>query len=243
MADSILQSRDGDVVTITLNVPDNSNRMTDEMAVDLTNRINTAGKDAKLIVFRAAGKDFCTGRATMGQKPSGPPKEAYDMRDIFDTVFNLYAAFRDSPAPVLGVVQGPAYGLGIALTGLCDITVASDTATFQVPEMQHNIMPTMVMSALIDRISRKALMYLTYSTDIIDAQTALVFGLADKVVPAADLDSAVEEMVKQIASEPMVAVRGTKEFVANAHGRDMANAVAYARSIHAMVNASSKIRE
>ncbi|HAM40980.1 MAG TPA: enoyl-CoA hydratase, partial [Candidatus Omnitrophica bacterium] len=103
-------------------------------------------------------------------------------------VFNCYGAFRRSPIPIVGVVQGRAVGFGCALAALCDITIASDAAKFQLPEMGHNIMPTMAMSALVDRVPRKALMYLVYSTAVIGAERALSFGLVSEVVPAAELD-------------------------------------------------------
>ena len=75
--------------------------------------------------------------------------------------------------PVIGVVQGRALGFGCAIAAVCDITLASDKAQFQVPEMAHNILPTMVMSSFIDRVPRKAFTYLVYSTAVISAERAL----------------------------------------------------------------------
>ena len=111
-------------------------------------------------------------------------------------IFNLYGAFRNAKVPIIAVVQGRAVGLGCALAALCDITIASDRARFQLPEMSHRIMPTIAMSALVDRVPRKAATYLVYSTQEIDAQKALTFGLVSNVVPATELDAAVANLVE-----------------------------------------------
>ena len=138
-----------------------------------------------MILFKGAGDDFCLGREALGQP--GPVLEAYGVRERSDTIFNLYGAFRNAKVPIIAVVQGRAVGLGCALAALCDITIASDRARFQLPEMSHRIMPTIAMSALVDRVPRKAATYLVYSTQEIDAQKALTFGLVSNVVPATEL--------------------------------------------------------
>ena len=85
----------------------------------------------------------------MGKRPPGAPPEAFELRRRNDVVFNCYGAFRRCEIPVIGVVRGRAFGFGCAIAAVCDITLAADTAKFQVPEMAHNIMPTMVMSDLM----------------------------------------------------------------------------------------------
>src|SRR5919108_1850623 len=148
MPDPILTEKDGDVTTITLNRPEAGNRQTDATWAEVTNMIDAAAQDSRLILFKGAGDDFCLGREAMGQP--GPVLEAYAVRDRSETIFNLYGAFRNSRAPIIGVVQGRAVGLGCALAALCDITIASEKARFQFPEMAHRIMPTIAFSALVD---------------------------------------------------------------------------------------------
>ncbi len=156
MSNEILTARDGEVTHITLNRPDDGNGVTNEMAVELTHILAEAGETSHFVTLRGAGADFCTGRAGMGRRPEGRP-EALDLRHQNEVIFNCYGAFRGSPAPIVGVVQGRALGFGCALAALCDITIAAHSATFQLPEMGHNIMPTMAMSSLVDRVPRKAL--------------------------------------------------------------------------------------
>src|ERR1044072_7717180 len=129
--------------------------------------LDTAAQDSRVILFKGAGDDFCLGREAMGQP--GPVLEAYAVRDRSETIFNLYGAFRNAQVPIVGVVQGRAVGLGCALAALCDVTIASDRARFQFPEMAHRIIPPIAVSSLVDRLPLKAATYMIYSTDEISA--------------------------------------------------------------------------
>jgi enoyl-CoA hydratase len=211
------------------------------MAVELTKTLLGAG-DAEIVVLRGAGNDFCVGRATMGRHPAGNSSDALERRFGSDVIFDCYNAFRCSPAPVIGVVRGRALGFGCAIAGVCDITLAADTAQFQVPEMLHNIMPTMVMSALVDRLPRKALTYFVYSTGMISAARAREAGLVSEVVPAAELDRAVEALCATMMKAPRPARLGVKEYARSAMHMDMQGAIDYARNLHAAINSSGQMR-
>src|SRR6201993_3283662 len=166
MSSDILTARKGSVLEITLNRPQIGNAASDAMAIELTKLLLGAGESSEIVVLRGAGEDFCVGRETMGKRPPGAPPEAFELRRRNDVVY-CYGAFRRCEIPVIGVVRGRAFGFGCAIAAVCDITLAADSAQYQVPEMAHNIMPTMVMSAMVDRLPRKAITYLVYSTALI----------------------------------------------------------------------------
>jgi enoyl-CoA hydratase len=239
MADHILTARKGPVLEITLNRPEIGNAASDAMAIELTKLLLSAGESAEIVVLRGAGDDFCVGRETMGKKPPGAPPEALELRRRNDVVFNCYGAFRRCEVPVIGVVKGRAFGFGCAIAAVCDITLAADTAKFQVPEMAHHIMPTMVMSALVDRVPRKALTYLVWSTAIVTPARAREAGIVSEVHPAAELDKAVEALCAQIMKAPRPARVGCKDYARTALDMDVTGAIDYARSIHAVINSSS----
>jgi enoyl-CoA hydratase len=218
MADQILTARKGPVLEITLNRPEIGNAASDGMAVELARLLLSAGESAEIVVLRGAGDDFCVGRETMGKRPPGAQPDALELRRRNDVVFNCYGAFRG-----------------------CDITLAADTAKFQVPEMAHNIMPTMVMSALVDRVPRKALTYLVWSTAIVTPARAREAGIVSEVFPAAELDSAVEALCEQIMRAPRPARVGCKDYARTALDMDVTGAIDYARSIHAVINSSSEM--
>jgi enoyl-CoA hydratase len=240
MSDLILCERDGDVSMITLNRPEIGNRVSDPMAGQLANMIDTAAKESRLILIQGAGEEFCLGREAMGQRGALP--EAYELRGKTEVIFNCYDAFRRSKVPVIGVVQGRAVGFGCALAALCDMTIASEKARFQLPEMSHNIMPTIAMSALVDRVPRKALMYLVYSTYEIDAQQALSFGLVSNVVSSSELESQVNRLVDRLKTCPLPSLMAVKEYARFAYAMDTQAANDFARNLHATINSSSAMR-
>ena len=237
----ILSKVNGPILEITLNRPEHGNGATDDMAIEVTRLINGAPDGAQCVVLRGAGADFCIGRATMGQQPQGPV-EALNRKRAFDVIFDCYGAIRNAPIPVICVVQGRALGFGCAVAAVADITVASDQATFQVPEMAHNILPTMVMSSFVDRVPRKAFSYLVYSTAVIAAERALQFGIVSDVVPAGQLDDAVAKLTAAILKAPPPAIRGVKEYAKTAFSMPTEGAIDYARNIHAVINSSSEMR-
>jgi enoyl-CoA hydratase len=241
MADHILTARKGPVLEITLNRPEIGNAASDAMAIELTKLLQGASESAEIVVLRGAGDDFCVGRETMGKRPPGPPLEAFELRRRNDVVFNCYGAFRRCEIPVIGVVKGRAFGFGCAIAAVCDITLAADTAKFQVPEMAHHIMPTMVMSAFVDRVPRKALTYLVWSTAIVTPLRAREAGIVSDVHPSAELDGAVDSLVAQIMQAPRPARVGCKDYARTALDMDTSGAIDYARSIHAVINASSEM--
>jgi enoyl-CoA hydratase len=157
-------------------------------------------------------------------------------------VFNCYGAMRNAKIPIVAAVQGRALGFGCAIAAACDITLASDKAVFQVPEMAHNILPTMVMSSFVDRVPRKAMSYLVYSQAEIGPERALSFGIVSDVVPAAKLDEAVATLCAAILKAPRPAILGVKEYVKTAPDMAVYGAVEFARNLHATVNSSSEMR-
>lgn len=240
MADPVLVQKEGEITTITLNRPESGNRQTDAIWAQVTEMLNEAGKTSRAIVLKGTGEDFCLGREAMGQP--APVQEAYGVRDRSETIFNLYGAFRNARAPIIGVVQGRAVGLGCALAALCDITLASDRARFQFPETAHRIMPTIAFSALVDRVPRKAAVFLIYSAQEINAEKALAFGLASDVVVAAELESAVARLLTHFSTMPLPAVWAVKEYARSAFGIGAQAATDLARNLHATINSFSGMR-
>jgi enoyl-CoA hydratase len=240
MSETILSEQDGGILRVTINRPDAGNAMTDAMAIELTGIVAAAPKTSRMVLLRGAGKDFCVGRQA---PPPATWPEAMDRRRFSDIVFDTYGTIRNSPIPVVCVVQGRALGFGCAVAAVADITIASDNATFQVPEMLHNILPTMVMSALADRATRKALAYLVYSTKEVSAELALSYGIVSDVVARDALEAEVKTLCENILQAPAIATEGVKDYLRHALTMDVPAAVDYARNLHAVVNSSREIRK
>ena len=242
MSEDLLVRQDGPILRITINRPQDGNRVTDEMARELTDLLLGTTAPTRLILLSSNGAEFSNGWTGPSNPPPPGGLEALAAKRQFDTVFNCYGAFRRAQVPVVGVVRGHARGFGCSAAALCDITVAADTAKFQIPEMGFNVLPTMVMSSLIDRVPAKALSYLVYTTEIIDAQAALSVGIASKVVPEKDLDRHVEELCATLLKRPQAALKGVKEYVSVAAYLPQGPAVDFARNLHATINTSHELR-
>ena len=241
MSEFMLDETDGKVLTITLNRPADGNALNDTGIGELTALLQNAHTRARMVVLKAAGNDFCVGR--LAPRGAAAPKlEALQVRRGRDVVFNCYAAFRESPIPIIAAVRGRALGFGCAIAACADITIASDTAIFQMPEFGENIMPTIAMSALLGKVSGKRLMYIAYSTAELSAARAESLGFVSEVVAADALDAAVHRISAQILKAPQAAVLAIKEYARVAPSMDIRGAVDYARSLHAVINSSSEMR-
>jgi enoyl-CoA hydratase/carnithine racemase len=193
------------------------------------------------VVLRGAGKDFCIGRHNAGRPKVEPT--AYEWRNMSDVVFDSYGAIRNCPVPVIGVVQGGAHGFGCAIAAICDITIAGDKASFSLPEMAHNIMPTMVLSSFVDRVPRKATAYMLYSSFEVGPERALSYGIVTDVVPDAQLDATVDRLTTAMLKAPRIALTSAKEYIRNAPDMAVAGAVDYARNLHAVINSGEEIKK
>lgn len=216
------------------------NGVSDSMAAALAALLRDAHQRADAVLLRSVGPDFCTGRIRDLDAP--PAAEAYARRPEYDAVFGSYQAIRNAQIPVIGAIEGRAMGYGAAIAALCDVSIASDAATFNIPEIAHNVMPTMVMSALYDRVNRNAILWMAYSTDFIDAQRALAYGLVSHVVPAAAFEAEVRRFCDLLLDRPRPAIWGLKEYLRVAPRMDDQGATDYARALHAMVNTAAAMK-
>ena len=237
----ILDQVENNVLTITLNRPDEGNGLNDAGIAHLTALLQSAAGRARRYVLNGAGEDFCVGRIAP-RGAAAPKLEALQVRKGRDVVFNCYSAFRDSPIPIIAAVNGRARGFGFAIAVCADITLAADDAIFQMPEFGENIMPTIAMSALLGKVSGKRLMHIAYSTAEFSAERAERFGVISDVVPTKSLDAAVAKLCSQILKAPQPAVLAIKEYARVAPSMDIRGAIDYARSLHAVVNSSSEMR-
>ncbi len=235
----ILIEQDGRLLRIKFNRPED-NGVSDSMAAALSEAVLNAHETSDAVVLSSVGPDFCTGRIRDAATPASP--EAYSRRPEYDSIFNSYKALRSCQVPVIGMLTGRVMGFGTAVAALCDVSFASDQATFNIPEIAHNVMPTMVMSALYDRMNRNAIAWMAYSADFIDADKAMAFGIVSNVVQHDKLQTEVERFCEVLLSRPRPAILGLKEYLRVAPRMDEQAAIDYARSLHSMVNTAAAMK-
>ena len=228
----------GAAYRIELNRPDCGNLATMYMIGALTAALQSIGPEVKIVVISGRGKDFCRGRdyqtAPESSASGAAAPSALKIRaTMTGPMMTLYTTLRELPVPTLSLVQGAAYGFGCALAGACDMTIAAESARFRLPEMSRGLPPTLAMSALADRIPARTIGYMVYSTAELDARGALAVGLANDVVPDAELESRAAALVECVGGQPIAAVTTVKEYLRAAASMPDAARGGFAESLFA----------
>jgi len=236
---SIVKSaRDGAVVTITLDRPSEGNLLPVDGVRELTAAFRAASAtDAKVIVLRGNGADFCRGRGGGG----GPPSPtAMKMRaNVCEPILDVYEAMASAHQPIVGVVQGVAFGFGCAIASVCDITIAHDTARFKLPEMEKDLPPTLAMSAVMPRVPRKVLAWMVYSMSELDAHAAHQVGIVSKVAPEAMVEMEVDRLLKTMTARSPEALVAVKDFIRSAAHMEPRGMAEYGANLLAAVLSSA----
>lgn len=234
----ITSARDGAVITITLDRAAEGNLLTIDAVRALAAVFRAASaSDAKVIVLRGNGADFCRGRDPKG----GPPSPtALKLRvNVCEPILDAYEAMASARQPIVGVVQGAAFGFGAAIASMCDLTVAHDTARFKLPEMDVNLPPTLAMSALIPKVGRRAIAWMVYSMDELDAAAAREVGIVSKVAPASQVESEVAKLLATMTARTPEALVAVKDFLRSAPHMEPRGMADYGANLLAAVLASA----
>lgn len=206
-------SREGAVLRIDLGRPDEGNALTRGMMPQLSNLLREAGKDesVNVVVLTARGQHFCRGRDGKGESKAG--MTPWEVRTkLMGATLDVFQAIADVPVPVVSRVQGHALGFGAGLAAACDITLASDAAQFAFPEIEHDIPPTMAICSTRGKVGPKAMTYLVYSAEKIDAHQATTFGLVSRVYPKASFEADADAFITKLASRPRLIVETIKRY-------------------------------
>lgn len=236
---SIVKSaRDGAVFTITLDRPTEGNMLTVDGVRELAAAFRAASAtDAKVVVLRGNGADFCRGRDPKGGPPS--PTAMALRANVCEPILDTYEAMGATRQPIVAVVQGAAFGFGAAIASVCDITIAHDTARFKLPEMAVNLPPTLAMSALMPRVGRKPLGWMVYSMDELDAATAREVGLVSKVAPAGQVEDEVARLLATMSARTPEALIAVKDFLRSAPHMEPRGMADYGANLLAAVLSSA----
>lgn len=201
------------ILEIVMARSDQGNALSPSMAGAIIAAIDSMPADTRAVFLRGEGRDFCTGRTPV-MPPAGSRATALDLRKLIaDPVLEFYQRLRDIPVPLVMAVQGRAFGVGCALAGLADVCIAAETALFSVPEMNKDIAPTLVMTALSDRLSRTDLARLVFTRDPIGAVEAKNIGLIGMVCPEGDLSKEADLLLTKLRTNSVPVLSAVKTFL------------------------------
>jgi enoyl-CoA hydratase/carnithine racemase len=230
--DEVGFTRDGFVGRLTLNRPDKLNAQTPAMWLHMADLgdhlLGDDGDGLRVVVVEGVGRSFSAGiditAFTGGGGSGGRAEAAADAPvDGVDSIMQLQRGFswlEDAPFLTIAKVQGHALGAGMQLALACDMRVAADDCQMGLLEARWGLMPDLGGTVWLPRLigpARALEMIVTAAR--LGATELLDLGIVNRVVPRDQLDTAVDELVAQVATQPPLAVRGAKAAVRDGWGR------------------------
>lgn len=207
------------VATVMLDRADVHNAMNATMIAELTDAATRLGRDpaVRVIVLTGAGKSFCAG-GDLGwmrdQMAADAPTRAREARALA----GMLGALDRLPKPVIGRIQGQAFGGGVGLMSVCDVAVGVDSATFGLTEVRLGLIPATIGPYVVARMGAARARRVFFSGRRFGAGEAVDLGLLARTVPEADLDAAIEAEIKPYLSAAPGAVAEGKALVAHLGG-------------------------
>ncbi|MCW2599934.1 MAG: Enoyl-CoA hydratase/carnithine racemase [Frankiales bacterium] len=190
--ENVVVTRDGDHATITMNRPQQRNALSLEHLQELTKAFEeVASTDATGIVIAGNGPVFSAGHDF--RDVGG--KDLHEARFLLQTCADLMNLIQRVPQVVIAKVHGLATAAGAQLVATCDLAVAADSAGFAAPGGKGGWFCHTPMVAIARDIGRKRAMEMALTGDVVGAQTALEWGLVNRVVPVEVLDAATAELL------------------------------------------------
>ncbi|HKZ20575.1 MAG TPA: enoyl-CoA hydratase [Acidimicrobiia bacterium] len=197
------------VTWLTLNRPERRNPLGLEMMEALLDALTTLPEDCSAVVIAGAGPVFSAGH-DLAEVLGGDESE---LEKIFARCTELMETVSRIPQPVVARVHGVATAAGCQLVAATDLAVAAESARFATPGVKIGLFCSTPMVPISRAIGRKRAMEMLLTGQMIDARTALEWGLVNRVVPDEQLDDAVSELVESIiAFSPAVIALGKRTF-------------------------------
>ncbi len=250
MSQPLLAERDGAVLILTLNLPEQRNPISGLPMVDaLEAALNEADRDisVRVVILTGAGPGFSSGGDMKAMAPgAGLRGEAgVDTRTNYRRgIQRLPLLFQALEVPVIAAVNGPAVGAGCDLACMCDIRIAGESARFAESFVKVGLIPGDGGAWLLPRIvgfAKAAEMALT--GDAIDAQEALACGLVSRVVADGELMATAKAIAARIAVNPPHAVRMTKRLLRDGQSATLAALLEQSAAMQALAHATADHEE
>lgn len=226
MTNFLIVERNGPILTLTMNQPEQRNALTGNTAIaELLQAVTDVENDTSIrcVILTGNGPAFSAGGDIRQMKRQASPQvsEMAIRQEYRKGIQSLTLALFGLEVPVIAAINGHAIGAGLDLACMCDLRIASSTAKFAESFVKVGIIPGDGGAWLLPRIiglPRTA--ELSFTGDAIDAQTALEWNLVSRVVPPEDLLSAANALAERIVKNPSHALRLAKRLLREAmHSR------------------------
>jgi enoyl-CoA hydratase/carnithine racemase len=212
------------VGVLTLNRPDARNALTWEMKTALVEMVPRLGADPDVgcILLTGAGGAFCAGGDTKSMAREGRPPSPEERKRILRWEHSLPMAIHRLEKPVVASLPGPAAGAGFSLALSCDIRIAAESAfvttSYARLGLSGDYGGSFFLTALVGTAKARELYF---TGERVSAADCVRLGIANRVVPDADLEKESLALAKRIAAGPPIALRYMKDNLNRALREDL----------------------
>ncbi|MDZ3823702.1 MAG: enoyl-CoA hydratase-related protein [Pseudoxanthomonas sp.] len=214
MTEPVLTEIDEGVATLTLNRPRVHNAFDDVLVEALTEALKTVESEraVRAVVLTGEGASFSAGADLNWMRRMVAAGEKDNRKDA-RRLAKLMRTLNQLAKPTVARVNGPAYGGGVGLVACCDIAIAAKEAKFGLTEVRLGLVPAAISPHVIDAIGGRQARRWFLTGEIFDAEAALRMGLVHQVVPARQLDAAVDAQLALLRGAGPEAVVQAKALV------------------------------
>jgi enoyl-CoA hydratase/carnithine racemase len=202
------------VAHITLNRPEKMNTFNQEVYDDMAHALRCAQSDddVSVILLSAKGDDYSAGNDIGDFLELGTNPDALETAKAYSA--NIVNALNEVDKPLIAAVRGRAIGFGATQLLLCDVVIASETASLKFPFVDLGLVPEACSSVLLPRlVGQSVALQLFFEADFISAQRARDINLVAQVVADQDLEQVALDYASKLARKSVTALRATKRLV------------------------------
>jgi enoyl-CoA hydratase/carnithine racemase len=225
----LLVEADAPIAIITMNRPERRNALSLELMEELIDCLSAlkVTEEVRAIILAANGPAFSAGHDLSELMD----RQIGDYRHVFDVCTELMTLIQSIPQPVIAEVQGIATAAGCQLVATCDLAVASEKSQFATPGVRIGLFCTTPMIALTRAIGQKRAMEMLLTGSPIDPNTAMEWGLVNRVVPPERLREEAYALAERITEASSLTVSIGKQAFYTQIDLDQPKAYAYAKEV------------
>jgi enoyl-CoA hydratase/carnithine racemase len=203
---------DGHLVRVVLDRPERRNALSLALMQEFIDALDevSADPDTRVVIVAGNGPAFSAGHDLSEMTET---RDTGFYEELFATCVHMMVRLHEIPQPVIAKVHGIATAAGCQLVAACDLAVASEAARFATPGVNIGLFCSTPMVPVARAIGRKRALEMLFTGDLVDAHTALAWGLVNRVVPADRLEVEVDALANHIAAaSPYVLALGKRTF-------------------------------
>ena len=215
MSKFLIINTKGGVATVTLNRPEAHNALGPELGAELTAAFQQLGtaSNVRAIVLAAEGKSFCAGADLDWMRQTAAASEEENVAEVMQLA-RMFQTIYECPKPVIARVHGAAFGGGVGLVAVCDLSVALGSARFSFSEVKLGLIPAVISPFVLRKLSPGAARRYFLSAERFDAAEAWRLGLVSEIVETAEeLDAQVEAWKEQLLANGPEAMTACKRLL------------------------------